>query len=49
MISIHYHVQIFIQIQTVYDMVENPQMIRLSKKRPHGISAACEKICILRP
>ena len=36
------------KIQTVYDIAETPQKIRLSKKRPHGISAACETICIPR-
>ena len=37
------------KIQTVYDIVENPHSIRLSKNGPHGVGAACEKICIPRP
>ena len=37
-------------IQTVYDEVQNPQMAPAElKKGAHGVSARCEKVCMLLP
>ena len=30
-------------IQTVYHVVQNPQMVLLSEKGAHGVNARCEK------
>ena len=37
------------EIQTVYNVVQNPQMVLLSEKGAHGAmaSARCEKACML--
>ena len=32
------------EIQTVYNVVQNPQMILLSEKGAHGVSSECEKV-----
>ena len=37
------------EIQTVYDVVQNPQMILLSEKGAHGVSSMCEKVGMLLP
>ena len=36
-------------IQTVYNVVQNPQMILLSEKGAHGVSSRCEKVGMLLP
>ena len=35
--------------QTVYNVVQNPQMILLSEKGAHGVSARCEEVHMLMP
>ena len=37
------------EIQTVYNVVQNPQMILLSEKGAHGVSSRCEKVGMLLP
>ena len=37
------------EIQTVYNVVQNPQMILLSEKGAHGVSWRCEKVGMLLP
>ena len=37
------------EVQTVYDVVQNPQMILLCEKGAHGDSARCEQIRMLLP
>ena len=37
------------EIQTVYNVVQNPQMILLSGKGAHGVSSRCEKVGMLLP
>ena len=37
------------EIQTVYNVVKNPQMILLSEKGAHGVSSRCEKVGMLLP
>ena len=37
------------EIQTVYNVVQNPQMILLSEKGAHGVSLRCEKVGMLLP
>ena len=37
------------EIQTVYNVVQNPQMVLLSKKGAHGVSVRREKVCMLLP
>ena len=37
------------EIQTVYNVVQNPQMILLSEKGAHGVSSRCEKASMLLP
>ena len=37
------------EIQTVYNVVQNPQMILLSEKGGHGVSSRCEKVGMLLP
>ena len=31
------------EVQTVYNVVQDPQMVLLSKKGAHGVSVRCEK------
>ena len=33
------------KVQTVYKVVQDPQMVLLSKKGAHGVSVRCEKVC----
>ena len=37
------------EVQTVYNVVQDPQMVLLSKKGSHGVSVRCEKVCMLLP
>ena len=37
------------EIQAVYNVVHNPQMILLSEKGAHGVSSRCEKVGTLLP
>ena len=37
------------EIQTVYHVVQNPQMVLLSEKGAHGVNARCKKVCMLLP
>ena len=37
------------EVQTAYNVVQNPQMVLLSEKRAHGVSARPEKVCMLLP
>ena len=37
------------EVQTVYDVVQNPQIILLCEQGPHGDSARCEQIRMLLP
>ena len=37
------------EIQTVHNVVQNPQMILLSGKGAHGVSSRCEKVGMLLP
>ena len=37
------------EIETVYNVVQNPKMVLLSKNGAHGVSARCEKVCMLLP
>ena len=37
------------EIETVYNVVQNPQVVLLREKRAHGVSARCEKVCMLLP
>ena len=37
------------EIQTVYNVVQTPQMILLSEKGAHGVSLRCEKVGMLLP
>ena len=37
------------EIETVYNVVQNPKMVLLSEKGAHGVSARCEKVCMLLP
>ena len=37
------------EIQTVSNVVQNPQMILLSEKGAHGVSSRCEKVGMLLP
>ena len=37
------------EIQTVYNVVHNPQMILLSESGAHGVSSRCEKVGMLLP
>ena len=37
------------EVKTVYNVVQNPQMILLREKGAHGASARCEQICMLLP
>ena len=32
------------EVQTVYNVVQDPQMVLLSEKGAHGVSARCEKV-----
>ena len=36
-------------MKTVCNVVQNPQMVLLSEKGAHGVSARCEKVCMLLP
>ena len=36
-------------VQTVYNVVQNPHVVLLSRKGAHGASARCEKACMLLP
>ena len=35
------------EVQTVYNVVQDPQMVLLSKKGAHDVSVRCEKVCML--
>ena len=37
------------EIETAYNVVQNPKMVLLSTKGAHGVSARCEKVCMLLP
>ena len=37
------------EIQTVYNVVQNPQMILLNEEGAHGVSSRCEKVGMLLP
>ena len=37
------------EIQTVYHVIQNPQMVLLSEKGAHGVNARCEEVCMLLP
>ena len=37
------------EVQTVYDVVQDPQMVLLSEKGVHGVSVRCEKVGMLLP
>ena len=37
------------ELQTVYNEVQDPQMVLLSEKGEHGVSVRCEKVCMLLP
>ena len=37
------------EIQTVYNVVQNPQMILLREKGEHGVSSRCEKVGMMLP
>ena len=37
------------EIQTVYNVVQEPQMVLLSEKEAHGVSVRREKVCMLLP
>ena len=37
------------EVQTVYNVVQDPQMVLLSEKGAHGVSVRCEKVCMLLP
>ena len=37
------------EVQTVYNVVQDPQMVLLSKKGAHGVSGRCEKVCMSLP
>ena len=37
------------EVQTVYHVVQGPQMVLLSKKGARGVSVRCEKVCMLLP
>ena len=38
-----------LEILTAYNVVQNPQMVLLSEKGAHGVSARREKVCMLFP
>ena len=35
------------EVQTVHNVVQDPQMVLLSKQGAHGVSVRCEKVCML--
>ena len=35
------------EIQTVYNILQDPQMVLLSEKGAHGVSVRREKVCML--
>ena len=37
------------EIYVVFNVVQHPQMVLLSKKEAHGVSARCEKVGMLLP
>ena len=37
------------EIQTVYNVVQDPQMVLLSEKGAHGVSVRREQVCMLLP
>ena len=37
------------EVQTVYNVLQDPQMVLLSEKGAHGVSVRCEKVCMLLP
>ena len=37
------------EMQTVYNVVQDPQMVLLSEKGAHAVSVGCEKVCMLLP
>ena len=37
------------EVQTVYNVVQDPQMVLLSKKGAHDVSVRCEQVCLLLP
>ena len=37
------------EIQTVYNVLQDPQMVLLSEKAAHGVSVRCEKVYMLLP
>ena len=37
------------EVQTVYSVVQDPQMVLLSKKGAHGVIVRCEKVYMLLP
>ena len=37
------------EIQAVFNVIQEPQMVLLSEKGAHGVSVRCEKVCMLLP
>ena len=37
------------EIQTVYNVVQDPQMVLLSEKGAHGVGVRREKVCMMLP
>ena len=35
------------EVQTIYNVVQDPQMVLLSEKGAHGVSVRREKVCML--